>query len=202
GRYIRHAVARMDEVSGAAAVAAIAQTLRLDAVDEIVLHDVADHRHGTVEQRHVDVLALARAVAMVQRGEDRDGAVVAGHEIDQAGTGFHRARAGLAFGDAGHGHHATARLEQPVVARARRHRPSLAKAGDRAVDEAGIDRLQALVIPPEPLEVADLLILDQDVPGLYQGTQDVLPPPLGVGDPGRPLVAVPPGEETGPGEGP
>ena len=88
------------------------------------------------------------------------------------------------------------RLEQPVVAGQRRHRPGLAEAGDRAVDQPRVDRLQALVIEPEALEVADLVVLDQHVGGLDQLADDLLPLGLGMVERDRALVAVGDGEEA------
>ena len=71
-----------------------------------------------VEQGHLDPLALARAVAMVQGGEDRHRGVQAGEHVDDRDAGLGRL---VRAGDA---HQPAHRLHEQVVAGqvARRHR--------------------------------------------------------------------------------
>ncbi len=114
---------------------------RLAAVEVIAAH-VGQHRHLRVEQRHVDVLAFAGAVAVGQRGQHGDGGVHAGHQVGQRHAGLLRAAAGQVVALAGHRHQAAHALDQEVVAGAVRVRPVLAEAGDRAVDQVGLERLQ------------------------------------------------------------
>ncbi len=100
---------------------------------------------------------------------------MARYEVDQAGSRFQWACARLAIWNAGDRHHAACGLEQSVISRAGGHRPGLAKAGHGTIDQARIDRAQAFIVQAITLEVADLVIFDQDVRRPYQLADDVLP---------------------------
>jgi len=91
---------------------------------------------------------------------------------------------------AGDAHQAAHRLEDRVVTGARRVRPGLAETGHRAIDDAGIDRLDRFVIQPVALEIADLVILHHHVAGLCELADDVLALGRGDIDGDRLLVAV------------
>ena len=74
----------------------------------------------------------------------------------------------LAAGLAGDRHHAGHGLDDEVVAGAGRVRSVLAEAGDRAIDEARIDLLQAAIVEPVFPEAAELEVLDHHVRGRDQ----------------------------------
>ena len=76
---------------------------------------------------------------------------------------------------AGDAHQAAHRLQDRVVAGARRVRPGLAEAGHRAIDDAGVDRLDRFIIQPVALEIADLVVLHHHVAGFGELADDVLP---------------------------
>jgi hypothetical protein len=116
----------------------VAPAHRRLAAREVVGVHVREHRDLHVEQRHVDVLAFARAVAVRERGEHRDGRVQAGHEVGDRHAGLLRAAAGQVVALAGDAHEAAHALDDEVVARALRVRARLAEAGDRAVDQVGL----------------------------------------------------------------
>ena len=76
---------------------------------------------------------------------------------------------------AGDAHQAAHRLQDRVVAGARRVRPGLAEAGHRAIDDAGVDGLDRFIIQPVALEIADLVVLHHHVAGFGELADDVLP---------------------------
>jgi hypothetical protein len=106
------------------------------------------------------VLAAARALAAEQREHDAErpvhaGAGVVGDEVQRE----YRLAAGLADQpeDAREGE--VVAVMGGVIA----VRPVLAEAGQRAVDDARVDRLHALVVGAEPLHHAGAKALDEDV---------------------------------------
>ena len=64
------------------------------AADQVVGAQVGQHRDLGVEQRHVDLLALAGALGMAQRGQDADGGVHAGEQVGHGDADLLRAAAG------------------------------------------------------------------------------------------------------------
>src|SRR5207342_683230 len=68
-----------------------------------------------------------------------------------------------AVGLPGNAHESAHSLGDEVVTAAIGVRTLLAETGDRTIDEAWIDRLQAVVVEPVFLQAANLEILDQDV---------------------------------------
>ncbi len=152
-----------------AAIAPGAAPRRGCAVDEVDLRVVRQRGDHGVEQADVDMLTgAAIGLAMIEGGEDADRSIHAGHVVDDAGADLHRTRAGLAVDMAGDAHQAAHRLENRVVAGAGRIRPGLAEAGDRTIDDAGIDGTDRFIVEPVALEIADLEILHHDVGGLCQ----------------------------------
>ena len=114
----------------------VAHAARHRAADQVVGGLVGQAGDLHVEQRQVDVLALAGAVAVRERGQHADGGVQAGEDVGQRDADLLRARALLAVGAAGDAHQPAHALDQEVVAGALRVRAGLAEAGDRAVDQA------------------------------------------------------------------
>src|SRR5215510_3878911 len=74
--------------------------------------------------------------------------------------------------DAGNGHQAAHALGNLVHARAIAIRTALPKAGDAAVDDARVDRAQALVIDPQTLFHPRAVILHDDVRILRQALKN------------------------------
>src|SRR5690606_15621493 len=99
------------------------------------------------------------ALALVQRGLDADDRVETGHDV---GVG-HADLGRWAVGQTREVHDSTHALDDEVVAGTRSVWAVLTEAGDRAVDEARILLLQALVVEPERGETANLEVLDQNV---------------------------------------
>ena len=88
------------------------------AADQVVQRLVGEHGDRAVEQRHVDMRALARLVAPAQRRQDADGRVHAGEDVDDRDADL----LGSPSGCAGDVHDAAHALDHEVVAGARRHR--------------------------------------------------------------------------------
>src|SRR5665213_1832808 len=136
--------------------------------------------HG-VKQTDVDMLALAAIdLAVIERGEDADRGVHAGHVVDDGRTDLHRALARLAVDMASDAHQAAHRLQDRVIAGAARIRPGLPKAGHRAIDDARVDRLDRIVVQPVALEITDLVVLHHHVAVFRQFANDGLA--LGLGN--------------------
>ena len=95
--------------------------------------------------RDVDHLAVAAALAFVQRGEDADRGEEAGGDVAEREAGADGAAAGLA-GDA---HDAAHALHDDVERRAVAVGAGLAEAGGGGVDEARVARGERLVAEAE-----------------------------------------------------
>ncbi|VXC25887.1 conserved hypothetical protein [Burkholderia sp. 8Y] len=146
---------------------------RLAAREKIRVH-VGEHRDLHVEQRHVDVLAFARSVAMAQRRQHADGRVHAGHQVRDRDAGFLRAAARLAVALAGDAHEPADALNDEVVARALRIRTRLAEARHRAIDDVRLHLLQRFIVEPVLLQLADLVVLQHDIALRGQLAHDAL----------------------------
>ncbi len=108
-----------------------------------------------------------------QRRLDRRDRVDAGENVGEGDADLLR----LAVGFAGQVHHPAHALDDEVVAGARRVGAVVAEAGDRAIDEARIERLQAGVVEPVLGEPAGLEILDQHVGARGEPAHDLAGPP-------------------------
>ena len=168
----------------------VAHPSRCLAGDEVVHRLVGGRRHGDVEQRHVDMLALTGALAFAHRGERGDGRVEPGQHVGDGDAHLLRAAARKVVALAGDRHQPAHRLDEEVVAGAVGIGPGLAEAGDRAVDQPRVDRAQALVVEPVAREPAPLVVLQQDVGGRHQPPDELLPPCRGEVESDRFLAAV------------
>ena len=114
---------------------------------------------GALELREVDVLPLARAPAVVEGGDECEGADVR-HEEVRIGD----ARAdGLAVGPACQVVEAGCRLQGMAVSHVVRPGAGLAEEGHRDHDEVGADLAQLLVVEAELLERAGRERLRDDI---------------------------------------
>jgi len=104
------------------------------------------HGERAAEQRDAHVLAHAGAAALEQGRRDREGEHGGRVEVDR-GAVDDLGISGLALldADAGHG------LQNLIVAGPILQRTGVAVAGERAIDEARVDRPHALVVDAEPL---------------------------------------------------
>ena len=118
-----------------------------EGAEREVARRLEQHR---VEERHVDVLALAGAVAVAERRERREGGVEPGEVVAEEG----RRLDGLAVGLAVEREEAARRLGEGVVAGALGVAAELAEAADRDQDHVGVHRAQLAVAEPEALERA------------------------------------------------
>jgi hypothetical protein len=107
-------------------------------------------------------------VAMAQRRQDRGHGVHAGEQVGDGDADLLRPAAGRVVGDlgarrAGDAHQPAHALDRVVVAGAVAVRAGLAEAGDRAVDQARVEREQRGRVEAVAGHVADLEVLDQDI---------------------------------------
>jgi hypothetical protein len=171
-----------------------AAAVRRHVLGEVPGGDHRQPRQRAVGHRDVDDLALARAVALAQRGEDREG----GHhgaaaEVGDLAGRLDRRPVGV-----------TGEPEQPdepevvhVVARAVAVGPVLPVAGDRAVDDAGVDLAHRLVADAEAVEDTGAKRLEHDV-GFAHRAQERLAPHVALEvQANRALAAVQRQEERG-----
>ena len=115
---------------------AVAVRLGMGAVAQIAGQMRAHQDHRDVEHRHVDALAAAGALALEQRGRQREGAGRAGRVVDRRRADLH----GVTSVGAGHRHDAGGRLDHVVVGGLLAARPVLAEGRERGIDQARIDR--------------------------------------------------------------
>src|ERR1700688_4643426 len=90
---------------------------------------VGEDRHLGVEQREVDVLPRACAVAMRKRAENRDRRVEAGEHVGHRDTHFHWATARMLVRLASDAHQTADSLDHEIVAGLIAVGPSLTEAG-------------------------------------------------------------------------
>ncbi len=137
----------------------IAEPPRRLAGNEKVQRLIGEHARHAVEQRHVDLLALARAFPLCQGRLHRDNTIEPGENICEGNADLLRFTIRLArqVHDAAHA------LDDVVVAGAVSIGPVLPEAGDRAIDEPRIDFPQAFIIETVFGEAADLEVLEQNV---------------------------------------
>src|SRR5579875_2378857 len=109
-----------------------------------------------VEQGGVDMLALAGAIAIAQRRQDRERAMHARTDIAERYERDVRLAVVLADhrGDAG------ISLRDKIVARQMRQRPALTERRNRAENDAGFDLLETIVAETHLVERAGLKIFD------------------------------------------
>ncbi|MNR04670.1 hypothetical protein D3C85_1206500 [compost metagenome] len=168
----------------------ITQTPRWRAGGEVVHGLVGQAGDLHVEQRHIDVLAAAIAVTMGEGGQDRHGRVEPGEDVGQRDTDFHRPRTFFTFRAPGQAHQPAQALDHEVIAGALGVGPGLTKAGDRAIDQARVDRLQAFIVQPIGSQATNLEVLDQHIRLRCQLAHQALALGLGEVDGQRTLVAV------------
>jgi hypothetical protein len=104
-------------------------------------------RRGRLVERQVDALALAGAVAVEERGADRERRLAAGQLVDHGDADLERPPALLAVDR----HEPADGLDDGVVAGEVRRRPRPSVAGDAAVHEPRVERPQHVLVPEAPL---------------------------------------------------
>jgi hypothetical protein len=130
----------------------------------------ADQVYDRVLHRHLDLLPLAREMALHQRGENADHAVHAGPRVADRGP---RVGRGIVR-EARDAHRAAHRLGDRLVALVVGVRPVRAEALDARVDQARVDALDRFVAEAQPLENAGAEVLEQHVAGREQLREDLL----------------------------
>lgn len=162
-------VDRLVQIGGGnSAIAAIAGTLGQFAGVEMGRHHAAHHLERAIQHQHVDKLALARMVAPPQRGQDRDHRHVPGEGVEDREAYLDRTVLGLAV----HPHQPAHGLHHLVERAPVTHRTGMPEAGDRAIDQARVDRLERIPVKPQRGWNAGAEILDHDVRSLGQPSDD------------------------------
>ena len=125
-------------------------------------------REEVVGHRDVEMAAAAARVALAQREQDVEhGRIAAAGDVRDQGWRDHRraVRTGGEVQQAGFGQIVE------IVRRDLRLGPALAVAGDRAIDQARIDRRERRMAEPEALHHARAKLLDQHIRGSQQRHQ-------------------------------
>ncbi len=138
---------------------AVAEAARRLAGGEVIGALIGQHRRLHVEQGDIDMLAFTRTVAMGQGGQDARRRIHAGKQVDHRDADLHR----LAIRLAGDAHQPAHALDHGVIAGTVGIGACLAEAGDRAIDQVGLDRLEARVIEAVFDQRAALEILDHHI---------------------------------------
>ena len=148
---------------------AVAVGLGMHAVAQVAgeMRAHQDHRH--VEHGHVDALAAPGALALEQRGRQREGAGHAGGVVDRRRADLH----GMHVRGAGHRHDARGGLDHVVVGGLAAARPVLAEGRERGVDQPRIDGGERLVAEPQRLERAGPVVLHEHISGGDQLLEDL-----------------------------
>src|SRR5579875_546964 len=166
---------------GSVDVAVVVRTAALARIDlggRVRAHDalVAHARRGMAPQilggigdaaviddaflhRHLDVLALAGELPLIERGQDADRAMQPGAGVADRQTGLDRPAVGLA----GDRHRPAGRLRDHVEGEIVPVRPVIAEALDLGIDDPGIDLSDLVVAEAEPLDDPGREIFDKDV---------------------------------------
>ena len=165
---------------------AVAEAAAALAGHQHVGGDVDQHGERGLVERDLDLLALAGALARVERRQDRVARQHAGADVDDGDAVLGRPAVRLAA-DA---HQAGLGLQDEVVAGQRRLRPARAVAGDRAAHHARRVALEPGVVEAPFVERAELEIVDQHVGLGDQPRQDLLPGRARQVERDRALVAV------------
>ena len=127
----------------------------------------SDH---AVHQTHVHPLPFAGNGAGVDCGKDADGYMKSAQNITQRRTGT----GGLPALGTGDGHHTAHGLSQNIIARAQVVGTVAAKAGDRRIDDAGIDLLQDIIAQSQLVHHAGAVVFHHDIRFFDKLLEDLL----------------------------
>src|SRR5690606_13341035 len=100
---------------------------------------------------------------MLQGGQDADGRVHAGEDVDERDAHTDRSGPVLSIARSGHAHNAAHALDEVVVAGTIRIGALLPEAGDGAIDQARVYGAKVLIAEAVAGEGARTIVLDQDV---------------------------------------
>ncbi|MNJ55914.1 hypothetical protein D3C77_514340 [compost metagenome] len=168
----------------------IAQTPGRCAGSQVVHRLVGQTSHLDIEQRHIDMLATAIMITMGEGGQNRHGGIQTGKDIGQCHTHLDRPGTFITLRTAGQAHQPTQALDHEVVARTLGIWPGLAEAGNRAIDKARVDCLQAFIVQAVGSQAAYLEVLDDHIGLRRQLAHQALAFRLSEVDGHRALVAV------------
>src|SRR3989441_6495177 len=127
-----------------------------------------EHGEHRFQERGVHPLALAGRLALDQGDQDALSQEDPGAEVGDGDTDPYRPLPR----NTRDGHQAAHALSDLVDARAIPIGPALAEAGDTAVDQAGVDRAQGLVVDTQPLLHAGAVVLHDDIRILRELLED------------------------------
>ena len=150
----------------------IAHPARCGAGGQKVHRLIGHDRGGNVEQGHVDMLAAPGRGALMQGGQNGGGGIDAGENVGHGDADLLR----LAVRLSGDAHQAGHALDDEVIAGAMRIGAGLAEAGDRAIDQARVERGERGIVQPVFRKAPDLEILDHHIGVGHQATDGFLAP--------------------------
>ena len=138
-------------------------------------HDlIGSESHDCIEQSQIDVLPLSGALAVRDRGADREARVHAGENIRYSNANLLRPTAWRVVALPRYAHEPAHTLEDEIVSRPLSERAILSISGDGAVDDRWVDFLDICVREPERLEHADLVVLDEHLGFCCERADDFL----------------------------
>ena len=141
----------------------IAHALRgskFGTIDQIIGAQISQHGNLGVEQSHVDVLTNARSLSMANRRQNGHGGIHASEQIGNSNTHFLRtATNNVTFtGDA---HQAAHGLNRKVIPGSFAVRAGLTITRDAAINQGGVDGLEACVVQAIAGHVPHFEVLDK-----------------------------------------
>ena len=145
----------------------IASTSGCLAADQIVGAQIGKHGHLSVQQSHVDMLALTCLIGMPQGCQNANGGIHAREQIGHCHAHFLRAAAKV-IALACDTHQATNALHSIVIASPIAVGACLPKACDAAIDKSRVDGLQTGVVQAITGHVTDLEVFNEDIAVRYQ----------------------------------
>ncbi|MNN06385.1 hypothetical protein D3C81_1191750 [compost metagenome] len=147
----------------------IAVARRIAAQQHGVQAVVAGHHQAAVVQRHLDQLALALAFAAEQCRQHGLRGVHAGHQVHHGHAELQRRRVGFAI----ERHQPGFALDHQVIAGTLGLGAAAVVAGNRAVDQPGLDGLELFVAQAQLLGAAGLEVVDDHVELRQQVVDDL-----------------------------
>src|SRR5690625_2195683 len=141
-----------------------------------------------IQQCNIYMLPLPAAGALMQGTESPPAAIHARAAIAYCDPGFLWPTTRQVIPLAGNAHQPPHALDHKIITWQRRHRTCLPKAGDRAINQAGVNFLDGLIIQTIFFEATDLEVFNQNITVFGQLTHQIRPLGLGKLNGDRPLV--------------
>ncbi|MNJ60251.1 hypothetical protein D3C77_559690 [compost metagenome] len=141
----------------------IAQSIRRRARSQVIHGLVGQAGNLDIEQCHIDMLASTIMIAMGEGGQNCHSRIQPGKNVGQRYSYLYRTRTLLTLRKAGKAHQAAKPLDHEVVPSTLGIRASLAKAGNRAINQLWVDDPQAFIIQPISGQTTHFEVLDDHI---------------------------------------